>query len=88
MPFDGFSRQFIHPLKHSRIQAIYPGPIYALKDVKGSPNGPPVTATKVRLRDGRHLAYNESGVPKEKAKYKVVVLHGMGDSREFIIPAS
>ncbi|XXG65020.1 hypothetical protein AAC387_Pa05g2826 [Persea americana] len=54
----------------------------------GSPNGPPVTATRVRLRDGRHLAYNESGVPKDKAKYKIVVLHGMGDSREFIIPAS
>ena len=54
----------------------------------GSPNGPPVTATRVRLRDGRHLAYNESGVPKEKAKYKIVVLHGLGGSREFIIPAS
>ncbi|RWR82337.1 hypothetical protein CKAN_01105300 [Cinnamomum micranthum f. kanehirae] len=54
----------------------------------GSPNGPPVTATRVRLRDGRHLAYNESGVPKEKAKYKIVLLHGVGGPRENIFPAS
>eukprot|EP00268_Persea_americana_P025998 TRINITY_DN25358_c0_g1_i2.p1 TRINITY_DN25358_c0_g1~~TRINITY_DN25358_c0_g1_i2.p1 ORF type:complete len:352 (-),score=65.07 TRINITY_DN25358_c0_g1_i2:592-1647(-) len=54
----------------------------------GSPNGPPVTATRVKLRDGRHLAYKERGVPKEKAKYKIIVAHGIADSKEFIIPVS
>eukprot|EP00253_Pinus_taeda_P009109 PITA_09109 len=34
----------------------------------GTPNGPPVTAPRIHLQDGRHLAYKESGVPKERAK--------------------
>ncbi|KAL0370186.1 UNVERIFIED_CONTAM: 60S ribosomal protein L10a-1 [Sesamum angustifolium] len=32
----------------------------------GSPGGPPVTSPRVRLGDGRHLAYKERGLPKEK----------------------
>ncbi|XP_055830966.1 uncharacterized protein LOC129899993 isoform X3 [Solanum dulcamara] len=36
----------------------------------GSPDGPTVTGPRIKLRDGRHLAYKEHGVPKEKAKYK------------------
>ncbi|CAN6329977.1 unnamed protein product [Urochloa humidicola] len=35
--------------------------------VCGAEGGPPVTAPRIRLRDGRHLAYCESGVPKEQA---------------------
>ncbi|KAI7748782.1 hypothetical protein M8C21_033586, partial [Ambrosia artemisiifolia] len=35
----------------------------------GSPDGPPVTSPRIRLRDGtRHLSYLEYGVPKETAK--------------------
>ncbi|TYI87191.1 hypothetical protein E1A91_D04G118600v1 [Gossypium mustelinum] len=33
----------------------------------GSPNGPPVTAPRIRLKDGRHLAYKEHGVPRHVA---------------------
>lgn len=47
----------------------------------GSPDGPPVTAPRIKLRDGRHLAYKEHGVPKDKAKYKIVFVHGFGCSR-------
>ncbi|KAJ7534498.1 hypothetical protein O6H91_13G097100 [Diphasiastrum complanatum] len=54
----------------------------------GSPHGPPVTAPRVRLRDGRHMAYKESGVPKDKAKYKVIAVHGYGGSRHECFPVS
>jgi len=47
----------------------------------GTPGGPPVTAPRVRLRDGRHLAYAESGVRKEDARFKVVISHGFTGSR-------
>ncbi|XP_027066908.1 uncharacterized protein [Coffea arabica] len=42
----------------------------------GSPDGAPVTAPRIKLRDGRHLAYKEHGVSKDKAKYKIVFVHG------------
>ncbi|XP_062083687.1 uncharacterized protein LOC133790169 [Humulus lupulus] len=48
----------------------------------GSPNGPPITSPRVKLKDGRHLAYREDGVPKKKAKYKIIVVHGFGSSKE------
>nr|CAD1835472.1 unnamed protein product [Ananas comosus var. bracteatus] len=35
--------------------------------VCGSDGGPPVTAPRIRLRDGRFLAYAESGVARERA---------------------
>ncbi|MED6225168.1 hypothetical protein PIB30_091096 [Stylosanthes scabra] len=47
----------------------------------GSPGGPPITAPRIRLRDGRYLAYKEYGVPKESAKNKIVFLHGFGCTR-------
>jgi hypothetical protein len=49
--------------------------------VCGAPGGPPVTARRVRLRDGRHLAYEESGVPRESARYRIVFSHGFSGSR-------
>lgn len=42
----------------------------------GSPDGPPVTAPRIKLSDGRYLAYKEIGVPRENAKYKIVYIHG------------
>ncbi|KAL3536124.1 hypothetical protein ACH5RR_004585 [Cinchona calisaya] len=42
----------------------------------GSLDGPPITAPRIKLRDGRHLAYEEHGVSKDKAKYKIVFVHG------------
>lgn len=47
----------------------------------GSEGGPPVTATRIRLRDGRHLAYAKTGVPNEKARFKIIFCHGFSSSR-------
>ncbi|XP_024990346.1 uncharacterized protein LOC112524651 [Cynara cardunculus var. scolymus] len=47
----------------------------------GSPGGPPVTGPRVVLRDGRHLAYNEYGVSRDTAKYKIVFVHGFSSCR-------
>lgn len=47
----------------------------------GSPGGPSITAPRIRLRDGRHLAYKEYGVPREEAKYKIIYSHGFSSCR-------
>uniref|UniRef100_A0A0E0DDU8 AB hydrolase-1 domain-containing protein n=1 Tax=Oryza meridionalis TaxID=40149 RepID=A0A0E0DDU8_9ORYZ len=54
----------------------------------GSPGGPPVTGTRTRLKDGRHLAYLESGVPKDQAKYKIIFVHGFDSCRYDALPIS
>ncbi|GAV66627.1 Abhydrolase_6 domain-containing protein [Cephalotus follicularis] len=54
----------------------------------GSPNGPPVTSPRIKLSDGRHLSYRESGVPKEMAKYKVILVHGFDSSKDIYLPLS
>jgi len=43
---------------------------------------------RIRLRDGRHLAYIERGVPKDKAKYKIIIVHGFGSTKRMHFPAS
>lgn len=47
----------------------------------GSPGAPPITAPRIKLKDGRYLAYKEHGVPRDKAKYKIVFVHGFGGCR-------
>ncbi|KAL3642676.1 hypothetical protein CASFOL_013491 [Castilleja foliolosa] len=47
----------------------------------GSTNGPPVTASRIQLKDGRYLAYVEHGVPKDMAKHKIVFVHGFDSCR-------
>ncbi|XP_002528732.2 uncharacterized protein LOC8267147 [Ricinus communis] len=42
----------------------------------GSAGGPPITAPRIKLRDGRHLAYKEHGVSKDVAKFKIIFVHG------------
>ncbi|XP_027111329.1 uncharacterized protein [Coffea arabica] len=59
------------------LQPIRPPP----PRICGSPGGPPITGPRIKLRDGRHLAYKEHGVSKELARYKVVLVHGFGSSR-------
>ncbi|XP_042382405.1 uncharacterized protein LOC121975081 [Zingiber officinale] len=54
----------------------------------GSKDGPPVTASRIKLKDGRHLAYLENGVLKEKAKYKIVFIHGFDCCRYDVFPIS
>ncbi|KAK9079432.1 hypothetical protein SSX86_001103 [Deinandra increscens subsp. villosa] len=41
----------------------------------GSPDGPPITSPRIKLRDGRHISYIESGVPKDVAKSKLIYVH-------------
>jgi hypothetical protein len=53
----------------------------------GSPDGPPITAPRIKLRDGRHLAYKEHGVPKEDAKYKIIFVHGFSSCRHDAVVA-
>ncbi|XP_050892131.1 uncharacterized protein LOC127097678 isoform X2 [Lathyrus oleraceus] len=54
----------------------------------GSPGGPPITATRIKLRDGRHLAYKEYGVPRESASKKIVFIHGFGSCRHDTVIAT
>ncbi|KAI3919682.1 hypothetical protein MKW92_008031 [Papaver armeniacum] len=54
----------------------------------GSSDGPPITAPRVKLSDGRHLAYKEHGVPKDEAKYKIVYIHGFDSFRLNPMPLS
>lgn len=50
----------------------------------GSKDGPPVTAPRVQLKDGRYLAYKEFGVPKDVAKHKIVYVHGFDCTKDDI----
>ncbi|EFJ25232.1 hypothetical protein SELMODRAFT_173531 [Selaginella moellendorffii] len=43
---------------------------------------------QVKLRDGRCLAYKEFGVDRNSARFKVVVIHGLGSSRDALFPCS
>ncbi|KAG5237866.1 hypothetical protein IMY05_010G0190300 [Salix suchowensis] len=47
----------------------------------GTPGGPPITAPRIKLRDGRYLAYKEHGVSRETAKYKIIYVHGFAAMR-------
>ncbi|CAM8962373.1 unnamed protein product [Rhodiola kirilowii] len=64
--------------------AIQPPP----PKICGSAEGPPVTAPRIKLRDGRHLAYKEHGVPREKAMYKIVFVHGIDSCRHDAVVAN
>ncbi|MFS7959280.1 putative alpha/beta hydrolase-1 [Helianthus anomalus] len=54
----------------------------------GSRGGPPITSPRVRLDDGRHLAYREWGVSKDEAKHKIIVSHGFDSSKDLTLPLS
>ncbi|KAL2239330.1 uncharacterized protein LOC105170010 [Sesamum indicum] len=43
---------------------------------------------RIRLSDGRFLAYTERGVPKNKSNYRVIVVHGFGSSKEMNLMVS
>ncbi|XP_010535681.1 PREDICTED: uncharacterized protein LOC104810915 [Tarenaya hassleriana] len=43
---------------------------------------------RIKLRDGRYLAYKERGVPKNEAKFKIVLVHGFGSSKDMNFNAS
>ncbi|KAG5239571.1 hypothetical protein OIU77_012884 [Salix suchowensis] len=50
-----------------------------------APGGPPVTAPRIKLRDGRHLSYKENGVPREKAKANIILVHGFASTKHDIM---
>ncbi|TYJ39662.1 hypothetical protein E1A91_A04G085000v1 [Gossypium mustelinum] len=54
----------------------------------GSPDGPLVTASRIKLKDGRYLAYKEHGVPRDAAKYKIVYVHGFDSCRHDAVVAN
>ncbi|KAL2953698.1 hypothetical protein AAZX31_19G179600 [Glycine max] len=58
-------------------QAIQP----PASKICGSPNGSTITAPRIKLRDGRNLAYKEHGVPKDVAKHKIIFVHGFDACR-------
>ncbi|KAK4272744.1 hypothetical protein QN277_021257 [Acacia crassicarpa] len=64
--------------------AIRPPP----PNICGSPDGPPITAPRIKLRDGRHLAYKEHGVPKDEAKHKIIFVHGFDSCRHSAVVAN
>ncbi|TXG73624.1 hypothetical protein EZV62_002203 [Acer yangbiense] len=65
-------------------QALKPPP----PKICGSPGGPPVTSPRVKLSDGRHLAYRETGVSKEVAKHKIIIIHGFDSTKDLHYPIS
>ncbi|KAJ1419541.1 Alpha/Beta hydrolase fold [Sesbania bispinosa] len=64
-------------------QVIRPPP----PKICGSADGPPITAARIKLRDGRHLAYKEHGVAKDAAKYKIIYVHGFDGCRHDAVVA-
>lgn len=64
-------------------QVIRPPP----PKICGTADGPPVTAARIKLRDGRHLAYEEHGVPRDVAKYKIIDIHGFDSCRHDAVVA-
>jgi pimeloyl-ACP methyl ester carboxylesterase len=54
----------------------------------GTTNGPAVTSARTKLKDGRHVAYVEYGVPRDKAKNKIIFVHGFGCCRYDVLKVS
>ncbi|XP_038890210.1 uncharacterized protein LOC120079849 [Benincasa hispida] len=54
----------------------------------GLANGPPLTSPRIKLNDGRHLAYRELGVSKEEAQYKIILCHGLDSCKDMDLPIS
>lgn len=54
----------------------------ALLDPEDPPPPAPVSSQRVRLSDGRYLAYMEKGVHRNKANHKIIIVHGFGSSKE------
>ncbi|XP_058216183.1 uncharacterized protein LOC131327175 isoform X2 [Rhododendron vialii] len=46
----------------------------------------PPSATRILLPDGRHMAYREQGVPRDRARYSLIAPHGFLSSRLAGIP--
>ncbi|EOA30927.1 hypothetical protein CARUB_v10014075mg, partial [Capsella rubella] len=59
---------------------------YVYKSIKPPPPIPlpenvSEISPRIKLNDGRHLAYRELGFPKDEAKNKIIILHGFASSK-------
>ncbi|XP_010541285.1 PREDICTED: uncharacterized protein LOC104814791 [Tarenaya hassleriana] len=52
----------------------------------GGGDGPPVTCPRIKLSDGRYLAYREFGVTRDEAMHKIIVIHGFNSSKDVELP--
>lgn len=46
------------------------------------------SSLRIKLNDGRFLAYTERGVPKNKSNYRIIVVHGFASSKDMHFMAS
>lgn len=55
---------------------------------ESSSDDPLIISPRIRLSDGRFLAYEERGVPKSKSSYRIIIVHGFGSSKDmnFLAP--
>ncbi|GAY68110.1 hypothetical protein CUMW_261620 [Citrus unshiu] len=60
--------------------------VYQATQLPPPPKSDP--AARIRLSDGRYLAYREKGVSKNESNYRIVLVHGFGSSKEMNFPAS
>lgn len=54
----------------------------------GASVGLSVSSPRIRLRDGRFLAYRERGVSKKDSIYRIIVSHGFGSSKDMNVLAT
>ncbi|KAI7731422.1 hypothetical protein M8C21_007792 [Ambrosia artemisiifolia] len=48
----------------------------------------PISSSRIKLSDGRYLAYKERGVPKNIANYRIIIVHGFASNKEMNFMAS
>ncbi|CAN1139946.1 hypothetical protein LINPERPRIM_LOCUS23738 [Linum perenne] len=48
--------------------------------ISTDPLSPPITHPRIKLRDGRHLAYKAQGVPKHTSNFNLISIHGTSSS--------
>ena len=78
------SRSSLQVALSTLFSGIWPPP----PKICGSPTGPPITSPRIKLNDGRHLAYKEHGAPKEEANNKIIYIHGSNSCRHDVPPLS
>ncbi|XP_009624396.1 uncharacterized protein [Nicotiana tomentosiformis] len=72
-------------------QPTEPSPSPSLEKTESKPlvdESVVVTSPRVKLGDGRYLAYRERGVPKNISRYRIIIVHGFGSSKEMSFMAS
>ncbi|GAB4824706.1 hypothetical protein Ancab_007571 [Ancistrocladus abbreviatus] len=87
------SPNLFEDLRAEKIWASEDGLVNKMGNISGhgcskSMSDPQITSPRIKLRDGRHLAYRETGVPRNEAEFKIIIVHGFGSSKEmnFLAP--